>query len=216
MATSFKIIFDAYCKLTATRRELQDNWICDETLLRLLDAHYPSLQNTFGFTRGRLVRALLAYVPPIFHIKHEHGVFLKQFKTSCPYDSTKRRRVSYFYRQWNDKPPADPVSVHDITDVHAERIQKWGVNTRLTRGLVTSASWDGGTGGRVMATADNNDDDDNRFDNATNRTVQNTPMRAAPRNNTKVDQNKDEDDVGQQIRQQRSQRPQFLTQQPTF
>ena len=67
-----------------------------------------------------------------------------------------------------------------------------------------------------MATADNDDDDDNRVDNATNRTVQNKPMRAAPRKNTNVDQNEDEDDVGQQIRQQRSQRPQFLTQQPTF
>ncbi len=45
MATSFKIIFDAYCKLTATRIELQDNWICDQSLLRLLDAHNQTLKN---------------------------------------------------------------------------------------------------------------------------------------------------------------------------
>ena len=45
MATSFNIIFDAYCKLTATCVELQDNWICDQSLLRLLDAHNPTLKN---------------------------------------------------------------------------------------------------------------------------------------------------------------------------
>ncbi len=133
-----KIIFDAYCKLTATRRELQDNWICDETLLRLLDAHYPSLKNTFDFTRGRMVRALSAYAPPTFHSQNEHGVFSKQFQTSCPYDGTKRRRVTYFYWPWNGKRPADPGSVRDITDVHVGRIQ--------------SASQDGGTGERVKAT----------------------------------------------------------------
>jgi len=111
-----KIIFDAYCKLTATRRELQDNWICDETLLRLLDAHYPSLKNTFDFTRGRMVRALIAYAPPTFHSQNEHGVFSKQFQTSCPYDGTKRRRVTYFYRPWNGKRPANPGSVRDMGD----------------------------------------------------------------------------------------------------
>jgi len=138
MATSFKIIFDAYCKFTATCVELQDNWICDQSLLRLLDAHYPTLKNTFGFTQRLLVRALSAYAHPIFHSQNKHGIYIKQFLTSCPYDGTKRRRVTYFYRQWNGKRPADPGSVRDITDVHVGRIQ--------------SASQDGGTGERVKAT----------------------------------------------------------------
>ncbi len=163
-----KIIFDAYCKLTATRRELQDNWICDQTLLRLLDAHYPSLKNTFDFTRGRMVRALSAYAPPTFHSQNEHGVFSKQFQTSCPYDGTKRRRVTYFYRQLNGKPPADPVSVRDITDVHAGRI------------LVTSASPDRGTGGRVITTLNNNqpdNDDDEDDDNDDRMRMRTTTIR---------------------------------------
>ena len=75
---------------------------------------------------------------------HYSMLFIKHFRTSCPYDGSKRRRVTYFYRQWNGKPPADPVSSSDITAVHAGRIQRWGVNTQ---GLVTSASQDGGTGG---------------------------------------------------------------------
>ena len=38
-----------------------------------------------------------------------------------------------------------------------------------------------------MSTADNDDDDDNRVDDATKTMVQNTPMRAAPQNNANVD-----------------------------
>ena len=97
MASSQNIIFDAYCKLTATRVELQDNWICDQSLFRLLDAHYPTFKNTFGFTQALLVWALSAYAPPIFHSQNEHGIFIKQFRTSCPYDgnnNNKRRRVT--------------------------------------------------------------------------------------------------------------------------
>ena len=38
-----------------------------------------------------------------------------QFQTECPYSGDKRR-VTYFYRQVNGTPPADPVSPLDITD----------------------------------------------------------------------------------------------------
>ena len=38
-----------------------------------------------------------------------------QFQTECPYSGDKRR-VTYFYRQVNGTPPADPVSPLDITN----------------------------------------------------------------------------------------------------
>ena len=148
MATSFKIIFDAYCNLTATHVEPQDNWICDQTLLRLLDAHYPNLKNSFGFTQALMVRALSAYAPPLYSTAKTNKQYLsKKNSTSCPYDCTKRRRVTYFYRQWNCKQPADPVSAGDIIDVHAGKIQIWGDNTRV---LDTSALQEGGMGERVI------------------------------------------------------------------
>jgi hypothetical protein len=40
---------------------------------------------------------------------------LAKFTSECPY-SGEKRRVLYFYRQVNGKPPADPVSPLDITD----------------------------------------------------------------------------------------------------
>jgi hypothetical protein len=42
-----------------------------------------------------------------------------QFQTECPHYGDKRR-VTYFYRQVNGKPPADPVSPLDITDEHSK------------------------------------------------------------------------------------------------
>ena len=76
MASSQNIIFDAYCKLTATRVELQDNWICDQSLFRLLDAHYPTFKNTFGFTQALLVWALSAYAPPLYSTAKTNMVYL--------------------------------------------------------------------------------------------------------------------------------------------
>jgi hypothetical protein len=115
MRKNESIISDSYLNLTAASSLLyQDNWICDETWFRLLNAHYPHLKNTFNFTRGGLIRALSAKSGP-FIGPNECGLFLAKFQTGCPY-SGERRRVSYFYRQVNGKPPADPVSPLDITD----------------------------------------------------------------------------------------------------
>ena len=125
-----------YLKLTTARTEYLDNWICDETLFRLISAHLPHLKNnTFTFTRKLLIRAIGAKAVP-FHGKHEHeySIFLKQFQTSCPYDDT-RRRVTYFYRQVNRERPADPVSARDITDVHTKNNQ---IRRNAIRGLVNN------------------------------------------------------------------------------
>ena len=72
------------------------------------------MKNTFNFTREGLNRALSAKAGP-FTGPNEFGLFLAKFQTECPY-SGERRRVSYFFRQVNSKPPADPVLSLDITD----------------------------------------------------------------------------------------------------
>jgi hypothetical protein len=108
------LICDSYLSLTAACSQYQDNWICDETCFRLLNAHYPRLKNTFKFTREGLNHALSAKAGP-FHGHNQFSLFYAKFYTECPYSGNKKR-VSYFYRQVNGKPPADPVSALDITD----------------------------------------------------------------------------------------------------
>ena len=70
--------------MTAASSHYQDNWICDETWFRLLNAHYPHLKNTFNFTREGLNRALSAKAGP-FTGPNEFGVFSVKFRTECPY-----------------------------------------------------------------------------------------------------------------------------------
>ena len=171
MVKNWDIICRCYINLTDAIEKYQDNWICDETWVRVISARYPDVIKTIGFSREIFNRAISRHASQC-GTQNDMGIFIQQFSTSCPYDSGQWRKVSYFYRQIIGKPPADPASVHDITDVHVGRIQRWGVNTR---GLDTSVSREGGTGGRLMAMADNDDDDYNRVDND----VQNTPMRAA-------------------------------------
>ena len=81
---------------------------------KAVNAHYPHLKNTFNFTREGLNRALSAKAGT-FTGPNEFGLFLAKFQTECPYSGDKRR-VTYFYRQVNGKPPADLVSPLDITD----------------------------------------------------------------------------------------------------
>ena len=114
MGKNESIISDSYLNLTAASSQYQDNWICDETWFRLLSSHYPHLKNTFKFTRVGLNRALSVKAGP-FTGPNEFNLFLAKFQTECPY-SGERRRVSYFYRQVNGKPPSDPLSPLDITD----------------------------------------------------------------------------------------------------
>ncbi len=108
------LICDSCLSLTAACSQYQDNWLCDETCFRLLNSHYPCLKNTFKFTREGLNRALSAKAGP-FTGPNEFSLFYAKFYTECPFSGNKRR-VSYFYRQVNGMPPADPVSPLDITD----------------------------------------------------------------------------------------------------
>ena len=64
MQKNESIISDSYLNLTAASSQYQDNWICDETWFRLLNAHYPHMKNTFNFTRVGLNRALSVKAGP--------------------------------------------------------------------------------------------------------------------------------------------------------
>jgi hypothetical protein len=107
MRTPSQLISDCYLAFTAASSHHQDNWLCDETWVRLLIAHYPHLKKTCSLTGMLVTRAITKKAGP-FTGPNEFAIFVKQFRTECPY-SGERRRVSYFYRQVNGKPPADPV-----------------------------------------------------------------------------------------------------------
>ncbi len=71
-----------------TMRQSQ-NWICDETLFRLLNAHYPHLKKAFNFTREGLNRTLSAKAGPITG-PNVFGLFVAKIQSECPYSGDKR------------------------------------------------------------------------------------------------------------------------------
>jgi hypothetical protein len=108
MKKNSDLIFESYQSLTAASSQYQQRWICDETLFRVLNAHYPC--NTFNFTLAGL-NCVLSFKAGPCTGPNEFGLFVTRFQMDCPY-SGEKRMVSY-------NPPADPECASDISDVHA-------------------------------------------------------------------------------------------------
>ena len=116
MPLNSNLIFDSYHILTGASPFYQQCWMCDETIFRILNLHYPHLKNAFNFTRAGLNRVLSAKAGPCTR-QNPHAIYIAQFKTDCPY-SGDRRKVFYYFRQDtnNNEPPDDPQCVLDVVD----------------------------------------------------------------------------------------------------
>ena len=127
------LILECFINLTTACSLYQDKWICDETWYRLLNAHYPNLKKTFGFTCEGLNRALSAKAGPCIG-PNELSLFMAKFSTECPY-SNQRRFVSFYFRPANGKPPSDPKCAQDVTDTIAKTNQLQRGCIRLGRSI---------------------------------------------------------------------------------
>ena len=90
----------------------QGNWICDETLVRLLTKQSPSLNDGIGLNLMVFNRALSSYSVECGSGLKEKVLFRKRFRMRCPYDdptSTTRRPVFFYYWHENGNPPANPT-----------------------------------------------------------------------------------------------------------
>ena len=83
------LILESYIKLTTACSQYQDTCICDETLYRLLNAHYPNLKNTFVLTCEALNRVLSAKAGPCI-APNELSLYRAKFCTECPYSNQRR------------------------------------------------------------------------------------------------------------------------------
>jgi hypothetical protein len=75
------------------------------------------MKKTFDFTCEGLNCALSTKAGPCTD-RNEFGLFVAEFSVKCPY-SYQKRRVSYYFRQVNGKPPSDPICALDVTDTLA-------------------------------------------------------------------------------------------------
>ena len=124
MASNTKLIFDSYCNLTSASSLYQHCWMCDETIFRMLNSHYPHLKKAFNFTRSGLNHVLSAKASPCT-LQNQYGIYVASFQTYCPYSGDLKRMVWYYFRQdTNDnQPPDDPECVLDVFDKYASSNQ---------------------------------------------------------------------------------------------
>jgi hypothetical protein len=69
--------------------------MCDETIFRILNSHYPHLKQTFNFTRLGLNCAFSAKAGPCT-VQNPDGIYVAKFSTDCPYSGDLRRVLYYF------------------------------------------------------------------------------------------------------------------------
>ena len=96
------IIISKAWENVAKDSRFRGRWMCDETWFRLIKANYPHIDelDDNGFSRETLNRAINSvYKLSInnFTDSNMTGIFGRQFRQACPYDTTKRRRVYYYY-----------------------------------------------------------------------------------------------------------------------
>ncbi len=103
MAKNSDIIRQCYVNLTDALEKYQDNWVCDETWVRVISAHYPDVINSIGFLRATFNCAISRHASQC-GTQNALGMFIHQFQISCPYDSGQWRKVSFFIDKWLESP----------------------------------------------------------------------------------------------------------------
>ena len=80
MAKSSDIIRQCYMNLTDAVEKFQDNWMCDETWVRVITARYPDVINSIGFSRSSFNR-VISMLASQCGTQNALGIFIHQFQT---------------------------------------------------------------------------------------------------------------------------------------
>ena len=100
---------DAFVTITwlSDGSQFEDQWICDESWLRILKRYFPLLRNEIDLCLSDVSRALATI--SIHGSNHSDTmIFPKTFSMNCPLSPGDRRRINFFYRSTNGIPPPDP------------------------------------------------------------------------------------------------------------
>ena len=95
MMTDIDKISKAVTSITANHPLYKDIWICDESWVRIVNMHFKDLKdikNMRDIIKKRLNKAAGA-----FDEFNAQNIYVTKFQTNCPYETNKRRPVSYYY-----------------------------------------------------------------------------------------------------------------------
>mgnify|MGYP001464940653 FL=1 len=114
MSDSVKI-YKAFKALTSKGGCYHDKWIMDESLVRILRRHVPSLKGIDNM-RFKLVKRLNRDVG-VFDDNNINKFYSATFQTGCPFDN-KNRRIVYYYIG-TGRHPKKPSAATDVTCTQA-------------------------------------------------------------------------------------------------
>ena len=131
MPSNAKHIRKALQFLSASTDDYRDHWICDESLQRILNLHFATLNLTFKFDRAALNRALsgvsLAASSDASTRTSDASTRTScNFATTCPYNEERRKVIFYLCCSIGERGPATPTQASDCQCVHAQIYQDTG------------------------------------------------------------------------------------------
>ena len=124
MAPNMKqLIIKAFMPVAFTSNKLQftNQWICDKGWFQILTHHFPSLKDSVKINHVGVIRPISSIAVPL-NSKGEILVYHKMFQMDCPFVTSNRCHMTFFYRCTNAIIPSDPTSppqcAHALKAVH--------------------------------------------------------------------------------------------------
>ena len=114
-----QLVSEAWLKISSDNALYSDQWLCDETWVRVIKKCYPSLPVAISFNCATLNR-ILTGLSGNHDQSNIMGIYHAKFSTLCPYDGQKRK-VSYYFRQVDSAIPSSPTASSDVQDTNAKR-----------------------------------------------------------------------------------------------
>ena len=115
-----------------------DQWICDESQLRILTSYYPTLKGT----TCKSLNTLIGKLAGSFDASNTNRVYYAQFKVPCPVQQSSQRSVSFWYRGSKDIPvPSQPTQSSNVVCAFANSpsVKRDTIRTvSVTRDLLNS------------------------------------------------------------------------------
>ena len=124
------IFFDCLSALTQQSDCYRGQWICDESLARILHRHYPKIEDK-DTVRSILVMRLNK-AAGAFDGSNVNKVYKPQFKTVCP-PSSKRRKVYFYYFGNGQRIPKEPKNATVVSCTEAQILLSYSATNERQR-----------------------------------------------------------------------------------
>ena len=107
--------------VTSGAVQFADKWICDQGWFEILTNLFPPLKDSIAINRTNVINALNRIASPFDVTIEDVLVYHTSFTIDCPFGTSSRRPVYFFYRCTNGNPPTNPQAAPACADATRTR-----------------------------------------------------------------------------------------------